>query len=103
VGQPHLIDHEAERFGETLLFVATTVRRFKSDANLSLGAELGRLHIAAPDSWTREWLHQAETDIVSITRAQTLTIGVRRDPALQPVGESDAVNVTIALQLDISQ
>lgn len=95
--QPHLIDRDAERIGETLLFVATTVRRFKSDTNLSLGMELSRLHLSAPDRWQREWLREAEVDIVSITRAQTLTIGDRRDPALQPVGKNDVVDVALAL------
>jgi valyl-tRNA synthetase len=67
-------DNDALLFGQLLLDIATVVRRYKSDHNLSLGAELATLSLAADPSTIVE-LRAASLDLASITRAQSIVIG----------------------------
>ena|GEM_PF-3003315 len=67
-----LIDAEAERIGEILKALATAVRRYKSTANIALGAEIFLLQAEVDDAETRRQLQQAEADILSITRAKNI-------------------------------
>jgi len=67
-------DEDARRWGETLLAIATTVRRFKSEHNLPLGTELARVQLVAESPATRELLAEAEADLASVTRAQEIVI-----------------------------
>jgi len=59
---------EALRAGETLRDIATAVRRYKSERGLSLGAEVGALHVAGGDAALRG----ATADLLSITRARAV-------------------------------
>jgi valyl-tRNA synthetase len=67
-------DEAAGAIGEALLGIATAVRRFKSERNLSLGVELAELRLAVADPVLREALRAAETDLLSITRAGAIAI-----------------------------
>jgi valyl-tRNA synthetase len=69
------LNEEAEAAGEILLDVATAVRRYKSEASLSLGAELNRLLISSGDATLVAALNAARRDIQSVTRARELSIG----------------------------
>ncbi|HEX7737281.1 MAG TPA: valine--tRNA ligase [Ktedonobacteraceae bacterium] len=66
---------EAEEAGEILLAVATAVRRYKSEAGISLGAELKRLLISTRTTRQTLLLEAAGLDILSVTRARELRVG----------------------------
>jgi valyl-tRNA synthetase len=69
-----LVDPAAEAAGGLLLDIATTVRRFKSNHSLSLGAELARLEIVPRDGIPKAELEGALDDIMSVTRAREVAI-----------------------------
>jgi valyl-tRNA synthetase len=87
-GQPHWSQAEASAFGDILVAIATTVRRFKSSSQLSLGADLARLILVAETEPLRQLLRQAQTDIQSVTRAR------------QVFFESPAANGVSLIQVD---
>jgi valyl-tRNA synthetase len=64
----------AEETGEILVQVATTVRRNKSERNISLGSELTLLQLGVPNSGLAERLAEAKSDLMSITRARGVEI-----------------------------
>ncbi len=63
----------AETFGESLIEVATAVRRFKSERGLSLGAEIQELRLAAAGDVAAQ-LQDAISDIASVTRAKEVNV-----------------------------
>ncbi|MFN2282893.1 MAG: hypothetical protein ACK2UQ_00605, partial [Anaerolineae bacterium] len=65
---------DAEAFGETLVEIATAVRRHKSEQGLSLGAEIGLLSIATRDTFLAERCRAATQDLISVTRAQRVEV-----------------------------
>ncbi|MFN2109356.1 MAG: class I tRNA ligase family protein, partial [Anaerolineae bacterium] len=67
-------DADAEAFGETLVEIATAVRRHKSEQGLSLGAEIGLLSIATRDTFLAERCRAATQDLISVTRAQRVEV-----------------------------
>lgn len=69
------ISAEAENAGELLIEVATAVRRYKSEAGISLGAELPRLLLSTRDVQLTLLLEAAGVDILSVTRARELRVG----------------------------
>jgi len=78
-----------------LVIIATAVRRYKSEANLSLGAELGRLILVTQDTSLAERLRASTTDIRSITRARA----VRIEEATPAVGQALATEGPVAVYL----
>ena len=66
-------DDAALALGETLVELATAVRRYKSERGLSLGAELAELAITAAASLAAQ-LRLAEDDLRSITRAKVVVV-----------------------------
>jgi valyl-tRNA synthetase len=70
-----LIDDEAEASGEQLIEIATAVRRYKSESNLSLGTELQRLRLATTEPALADMLRAAHVDITSVTRARVIEVG----------------------------
>jgi valyl-tRNA synthetase len=90
-----LLDVEAERGGEILVEVATAVRRYKSERNLSLGAQLGRLYLATQDASLVALLRDAEADLISITRARQVRVGAQRDLDLGIIHSSGAIDIAI--------
>jgi valyl-tRNA synthetase len=78
-------DATAEVAGQTLVSIATAVRRYKSEHNLPLGSELGRLQLATHDEALAATLRQAEADLASITRAQEVEIGASLAAGLEPL------------------
>ncbi len=89
-----LIDEAAEAAGEAMVTIASAVRRYKSEASLSLGAEIARLDIETSDAALAAKLALAEADLRSVTRART--IDIRVVPAGETEGEPDAVRVRVA-------
>jgi valyl-tRNA synthetase len=72
--EPTFDDAQADALGETLIGIATAVRRYKSEHNLALGSEIKRVQLAAGSPEERQMLLDAADDIKSITRAQQIEI-----------------------------
>lgn len=80
VPNPALEDEAAEELGEKLVAVATAVRRYKSDHNLSLGTELPGLQLMPERDGLAQALEAAKEDLASITRAQKIEVVSQLDP-----------------------
>jgi valyl-tRNA synthetase len=70
-----LEDDFAELVGRELVFIATVIRRYKSEANLPLGSSLALVHLATEDEKLGSELRNAMADLMSITRAQRIEVG----------------------------
>jgi len=68
------IDPSAVENGEILMQIATSVRRYKSEQNISLGSELTLLQLGVANSGLGKRLAEASSDLMSITRAKTVEI-----------------------------
>jgi valyl-tRNA synthetase len=74
VADARLQDPTWEETGETLVAVATAVRRYKSERSLPLSTALQKLQLAVQDPKLRNALQDAVPDLASITRAQEITV-----------------------------
>ena len=83
-----LVDETADSAGEALLEIATAVRRYKSEAGLSLGSEIPVLMLKTADAELANALEDAKSDIMSVTRAQLVEITDRK-PDGQQIGEAN--------------
>ncbi|MCI0393344.1 MAG: valine--tRNA ligase [Chloroflexi bacterium] len=92
---PALLNEAAEAAGDALVQIATAVRRYKSTVNLSLGAELDRLHLATAEPGLAAQLQAAEADIISVTRAREVSIGQQLDDGLAVIAADGLVTVAI--------
>jgi len=90
-----LINEAADNLGDTLLEIATSVRRFKSERNLSLGTELKRVQLAVGDSQLRENLANGNSDLMSITRALQIEYQSEQDSELEQIPLSAAITIGI--------
>jgi valyl-tRNA synthetase len=75
VADEKLVDEAAEQTGEVLLAIATAVRRYKSERNLSLAGELAQLQLQTADEELRQGLTAAEADLISVSRARQIVVG----------------------------
>ncbi len=91
-----LEDSPAEVTGDTLVTIATAVRHYKSENNLPLGTELGRLQLATGEPNLIQTLQAAYDDLMSITRAQRVEVVERLDPALDIVQAEGAVTAALS-------
>jgi valyl-tRNA synthetase len=85
VAKESLISAAADAGGEALIEIATAVRRYKSESNLSLGTELQRLQLATADASLNRMLQEARADIMSVTRAKKVEVKEGLDTDLQEV------------------
>ena len=92
-----LINAEAEELGDIVIEIATAVRRYKSEQNLSLGSELKRLQLATQDSELRDTLKMASVDIRSITRAVKIDITDKAGTTLKQISISNDISVAIEI------
>ena len=91
-----LIDEQADAVGEALVDVATAVRRYKSERNLSLGTELKRLQLAGGEPSLMERLREAEADLMSVTRAARVEFRADLDSDLDRLQPDGAIRIAIA-------
>ncbi len=89
------VDDKADVAGETLIEVATAVRRYKSESNISVGTQLQRLQLATDEPAIAEMLRAAKADIISVTRARQVEIGRRLDSGLEMVKGDGAIRVAL--------
>jgi valyl-tRNA synthetase len=80
-----LDNQAAETLGETLIEIATAVRRYKSEHNLPLGTQIERLQLATGDAGLSRQLRAAAPDISSITRAERVELALALDASLQAI------------------
>jgi valyl-tRNA synthetase len=75
-------------FGDLLVEIATAVRRYKSENNLSLGAELDLLQLAPHDPSLAAALQSAPADLISVARVRRVEI--------RPALDADLINLGCA-------
>jgi valyl-tRNA synthetase len=92
-----LEDEAGEAVGEALVAIATAVRRYKSEHNLSLGTELQRLELTTGDRDLAESLRQAKSSLASITRAEMVHVNSQPSPGLETIPIDGPVAVALAL------
>jgi valyl-tRNA synthetase len=90
-----LIDDTAEACGETLVRIATAVRRYKSEHTLSLGAELARLSLSTADPALAALLRASTADLQSVTRAREVTVADHLEPGQELLAGDGRVAVAI--------
>jgi len=90
-----LLSDTADAAGEALIEVATAVRRYKSESNISLGAELKRLQLATTESATAGILQAARDDIMSVTRARQIEVTESLDSDLETIKAEGAIKVAL--------
>jgi valyl-tRNA synthetase len=91
-----LIDEGAEAVCDAIVEVATAIRRYKSEANLSLGTELQRLQLTTGQPSLARLLEEATADITSVTRARKVEVSERLDPDLEIVKTEGTIAVALA-------
>jgi valyl-tRNA synthetase len=89
-------DARAEAVGEALIAIATAARRYKSEAGLSLGAELPALLLATEDATLAGALREAQADLRSVTRARGIVVVGRLDDGVRPLAAEGVVRVGVA-------
>lgn len=87
---------ESLSVGEMLIEVATAVRRYKSDHQLSLMTEIKRLQIVGQTELARH-LHEAEADLMSVTRASRVEVVAMLDETLIPVQANGMVKIAVEI------
>jgi valyl-tRNA synthetase len=90
-----LRDSAAEALGATLVDIATAVRRYKSENNLSLGTELECVQVMTADERLAQALRQAADDLLSVTRTRRLEIEPQLGGNLAEQVASEAFELTI--------
>jgi valyl-tRNA synthetase len=88
-----LLDVTADAAGEALIEIATAVRRYKSESNISLGTELEQLQLATIDVALASILQEARADIISVTRARQLDVKENLDADLEEVKAEGNIKV----------
>ena len=85
-----------------LVEIATAVRRFKSERNLSLGTELSKVQLAIDDSLDpttvaglAQMLTAAAPDLLSITRARQVALVEVFDPTAEPIQAASRVKIAV--------
>ncbi len=95
----HFDDEAALAAGETLLDIATAVRRFKNARNLSLGAPLAALHLPDTPAELAGPLRAATADLLSITRARALTFDLPAQDGASHLTRLAAGRIEVAVKL----
>ncbi|HYT28051.1 MAG TPA: class I tRNA ligase family protein, partial [Ktedonobacteraceae bacterium] len=90
-----LISDEAEAAGELLIEIATAVRRYKSESNISLGTELQRLQLVTKEAGIARMLEEARADIMSVTRARQIEVSKQIDSSMEAIQSEGTVQVTL--------
>lgn len=93
--QQELLDEDVEALGEELVAIAGAVRRYKSEENISLAAELAQLHLLVNDERTQASFRAAEADLVSVTRARKLVVSSKEDGNNLQLEQTETVRVSV--------
>jgi valyl-tRNA synthetase len=89
-------DAAADAFGETLVAIATAVRRYKSERSLPLATEIAHLQLATEDARLSGLLHAAVLDIGSVTRAREIEVTAHLDTNLEAIQPDGDVEIALS-------
>ena len=95
VPDPSLEDDQAENIGGLMVEIATAVRRHKSQNSLPLGTPLERLRLETRNKQLAASLQEASADLISITRARLIEIGVESDQSQTKIDEVGGVGIRL--------
>jgi len=95
VADNYLIDERAEHVGASLVQIATAIRRYKSESKLSLGTEIATLILGVTESSLIPYLREAESDIMSITRAKQLIVDREYGPDSILISNDGQISIAI--------
>ncbi|HEY7358108.1 MAG TPA: valine--tRNA ligase [Ktedonobacterales bacterium] len=90
------LDDLAEAAGETLVEIATAIRRYKSEQSLPLSTELARLQLATEEAGLANALQEAIDDLRSITRARQIALSAQLDSRLEEVKTAGTIGIALA-------
>jgi valyl-tRNA synthetase len=90
-----LLNESAVAGGEVLLEIATAVRRYKSESGQSLGTEIPTLTLITADPALMAALVQAESDIMSVTRAQQIILTDQLPEDQELIIENGRVSIAV--------
>ncbi len=90
-----LIDEQAEALGISILDIATSVRRYKSEHHLSLGTELTKVQLRTGSKKLGKELNSAIPDLISITRAREIDIVETFNPSWEYFTANDDIDVAV--------
>ena len=93
----NLEDDFAELVGATLVEIAVSVRRFKSENGMALGTDIQRLQLCTDDDQLAAQLERASSDLISITRAREIDIGDQLDQTLTILLDTGKIKAAIEL------
>lgn len=85
----------AEAFGDVLIEIATTVRRYKSEHKLSLTTELEQLVVVSPKEEFQMLLLGAIDDLASITRAREVKVSTQLPVAMEKIVDNSLVQLAV--------
>jgi valyl-tRNA synthetase len=92
----NLMDEFAEKIGNILVKIATSVRRYKSEQNISLGSELSWIQIVISKDIKQDnnldlenSLRDSVEDIASVTRARKIEITRSLSSELEVIGQEE--------------
>ncbi len=94
IPDPALVNDASDALGEVLVEIATAVRRYKSEHNLPLGKEIGKIQISSIEGMA-EMLQAAIPDLMSITRAGMVEIVAKPDPGLERLVTETNIRIDI--------
>jgi valyl-tRNA synthetase len=94
-----LVNEQAETAGDVVVEIATAVRRYKTENQLRMGAELARLQVAVQDADLHQALREATADIRSVTRAERVEIAEQIDGDLKIIEDTGIVAVALEEKL----
>jgi valyl-tRNA synthetase len=97
VANPTLEDDLAELVGATLVEIAISVRRFKSENGMALGTDIQRLQLSTTDDQLAVQLERASSDLISITRAREIDVGNHLDQTLTTLLDTGKIKAAIEL------
>jgi len=93
--QDELINDSAEVIGDSLIEIATAVRRYKSERKMPMGSRLDRVRIAVSKDGPIDDLHACIIDIGSVTRAEIIEIYTDSSVRTKPDESKLAFSVTV--------
>lgn len=90
-----LEDDLAERAGQSLVAIATAVRRYKSERNLPLSHEIPGIQLVIEDEALQAELRSADADLKSITRARSINLINTLKPPLEILEVGEGIRLGI--------
>ncbi len=90
-----LEDELAERAGQSLVAIATAVRRYKSERSLPLSHEIPGIQLVIEDDALQAELSSADADLKSITRARSIYLIDTFNPPLEILQAGEGIRLGI--------